>query len=195
MQHVSWFPLDRGADAIIEVGLARSLYLPQALHLFHPRPTPWRSIANELSQALSSLFPSQHQKPVTVAPFSEWIGLLEANAVEFRGGAALKLLPLFKGIAAAEERLRNRFGTATVNYETFGIVSIATEKMEALSPTMRSIPSMEDEGGHPTRWVHYWHSRGFIPSRSELPLGPVQAREDIHNKAILLKSFNATPKL
>lgn len=151
------------------MGLERTLPSPQTLHLYHPRPTPWSSIVSGISAALASLSPSKSTEPIPTIPFSEWFQILQEKAIgagedEVRRIPALKLLSFFRPLAQGDQLLRSR-GASNLQSRTneaLGFVTLATEKMQSISVTVRGMRSMEEEGGYPARWAQYWHSKGLF---------------------------------
>ena len=158
------------------MGLERELPSPQTVHLYHPRPTPWSSLVSGISEALASLSISKSADPIPTIPISEWVRLLEEKAQgagedEVRRIPALKLLSFFEPLAQGDEALRTRLSPPDTDTdsaaseelkEALGFVTLATEKMQTISPTVKGMRSMEEEGGYPAKWIAYWHSKGLF---------------------------------
>lgn len=133
---------------------------------------------NGVADALATVTNSGRRLPVV--PWSEWLAKLEAHSLA--GGdtshivrvPALKLLPFYRQLAASDAALRESKPkseseseseeTTHAELEAAGFVRIATDKMQALSPTLRNLDPMD--GDHPKRWIAYWHSRGLFDPHS-----------------------------
>lgn len=105
-----------------------------------------------------------------IVPWSEWLARLEAQSSAGDSHSsiaripALKLLPFYRRLAASDTAVREseRATHGSSEVEAVGFVRIATDKMQALSPTLRNLAPMDAD--HPKRWIAYWHSRGLFDS-------------------------------
>ncbi|KZT01340.1 acetyl-CoA synthetase-like protein [Laetiporus sulphureus 93-53] len=146
---VDWVPLDVAAQAMVEFTKASHDYI--VVHLVHPHPVSWSSIANSLSRELS----------VSLVEYTEWLARLESlldsshseslEEVEaLRDMRALRLLPFFRGLA------RTRGGNA------LGFPELAVEKAKNLSPTLANgAPLTADDA---VKWLTYWRGIGLLPT-------------------------------
>ncbi|SJK98376.1 uncharacterized protein ARMOST_01641 [Armillaria ostoyae] len=133
---VSWVPLDMAAQTIRDICCSHSYDSTRptcVLHLVHPKPTSWSSIASALSNALS----------VPLVPYNLWASNLEKCSTV----PAYKLLEFFQTLVASHRP----------NVEAFGLPMLDASLALSISSTL-SDPGLQSLG--PTdalRWLSYWN--------------------------------------
>ncbi|KAK7472181.1 hypothetical protein VKT23_000303 [Stygiomarasmius scandens] len=141
---MSWIPADMAACAIrdfLSVPEAEITGKTSVVHLIHPRPVQWSTLARLIASRLK----------VDVVPFTQWIERLErAGQIDQdaeRKISALRILPFYKGIASVVEE---------PGLEAFGLAEIETERAKRLSSTLSdpNAPQLGEE--HVDRWLSYW---------------------------------------
>ncbi|KZP17631.1 putative aminoadipate reductase [Athelia psychrophila] len=112
----SWLPMDVVSQAILDVAFSKQ---PPSitLNIVHPRPSQWSTIITSVSSAMNRAGITRGRLPLV--SFKEWFGRLEerskyADADEMAKNPAIKILEFFRGIAAADEVMRNRTFPVTV---------------------------------------------------------------------------------
>ncbi|KAF8878947.1 putative aminoadipate reductase [Infundibulicybe gibba] len=152
---VSWIPMNSVSQAILETTF--SIDPPAVtLNLVHPRPVGWNSIITAIGHALRRRQLADESFPII--PFQQWFGSLEERARTATDGdleliPAIKLLDFFRrGMASFNPILGAQNGQDTV--ESGGVTRFKTDRAEATSVTMRTLPSIGDEDAG--RWVDYW---------------------------------------
>lgn len=140
------------AKSLIDFRLSGKPSSSTIIHLIHPRPTTWLSLAKSIAAELS----------IPLVPFSEWLAKLEQSGKSKTNGSvevedlrripALRLLPFFKSMSARVEDSPNAFG--------FPI--LACEMAAQLSGTLSDpdIPQLSENDAR--KWVRYWRKVGFI---------------------------------
>ncbi|KAF8878948.1 putative aminoadipate reductase [Infundibulicybe gibba] len=157
---VSWIPMNSVSQAILET--AFSIDPPAvALNLVHPRPIEWNSIITAIGHALRRRQLANESFPII--PFQQWFGRLEERARTATDGdleliPAIKLLDFFRGVASFDSTLGTQNGQETM--ESGGVTRFKTDRAEATSVTMRTLPSIGDEDAG--RWVDYWEKVGLF---------------------------------
>ncbi|KAK0192594.1 male sterility protein-domain-containing protein [Armillaria mellea] len=133
---VSWVPIDMAAQAIRDICCSHSYdntRPTRVLHLAHPKPAPWSSIALALSNALS----------VPLVPYDLWV----SNLVNCRAVPAYKLLEFFQTLINSHRP----------NAEAFGLPMLDSSLASSISSTL-SDPGLQSLG--PTdalRWLLHWN--------------------------------------
>lgn len=103
-----------------------------------------------------------HNQQLPIVPWSEWYNKLElCGPDDINRIPALKLLPFYRSLAAGDSALRTLDKGEAANREALGFVTLATDKMQVISSTLRELPSLE--GGDSERWITYWQSKGLLP--------------------------------
>lgn len=125
---------------------------------------------NGIADALVTVVNDGTRLPIV--PWSKWLARLEAHSSvgdspsNIARVPALKLLPFYRRLSASDVAVRDSESEetthATSDVEAAGFVRIATDKMQALSPTLRNLAPMDAD--HPKRWIAYWHYRGLFDS-------------------------------
>ncbi|KAF8869423.1 putative aminoadipate reductase [Infundibulicybe gibba] len=157
---VSWIPMNSVSQAILET--AFSIDPPAvALNLVHPRPVEWNSIITAIGHALRRRQLANESFPII--PFQQWFGRLEERARTATDGdleliPAIKLLDFFRGVASFDSTLGTQNVQETV--ESGGVTRFKTDRAEATSVTMKTLPSIGDEDAG--RWVDYWEKVGLF---------------------------------
>lgn len=116
-----------------------------------------------MSAAADALASITGNRPLPLVPFSEWLKKLETYGPEdMKRIPALKLLLFYRSLAAGDSTLQALEEGEAAEREALGSVKIATDKMQALSPTLRDMPPLTS--AEPSRWVAYWSSKGLFQS-------------------------------
>ncbi|KAF8878687.1 hypothetical protein CPB84DRAFT_1793984, partial [Gymnopilus junonius] len=149
---VDWIPLDMAAKSLADFSFSRNLSLSTIIHLIHPRPTPWKSLANCIASDLS----------IPLVPFSQWLETLEQHGKSKSGDhievddmrriPALRLLQFFKDMSVKIED----------SPAAFGFPCLASEMGVGLSPTLSSMHIRQLDKTDVNRWLGYWRNVGFI---------------------------------
>ncbi|KAK0238145.1 hypothetical protein EDD85DRAFT_921521 [Armillaria nabsnona] len=133
---VSWVPLDMAAQAIRDICYSYShdiTHPTRVLHLAHPKPTPWSSIALALSNALS----------VPLVPYDLWVSNLERCSTV----PAYKLLEFFQKLVTSRRS----------NVEAFALPMLDSSFALSISSTL-SDPGLQSLGSTDAlRWLSYWN--------------------------------------
>ncbi|PBK89816.1 acetyl-CoA synthetase-like protein [Armillaria gallica] len=133
---VSWVPLDMAAQAIRDICCSHSYDIThptRVLHLAHPKPTPWSSIALALSNALS----------VPLVPYDLWVSNLERCSTV----PAYKLLEFFQTLVTSHRP----------NVEAFALPMLDSSFALSISSTL-SNPGLQSLGSTDAlRWLSYWN--------------------------------------
>jgi len=146
---VDWIPLDLAARVLVE--FSKFPATPSILHLVHPRPVAWSSIAASLSAELS----------LDVVPYSQWLSALEQENKEGDAGQgsvqrvrelrALRLLSFFQSIARKEG-----------GKSAMGFPALAVTNAKACSPSLAD-PALTSLGATDVhKWVAYWRKVGLL---------------------------------
>ncbi|PIL34315.1 hypothetical protein GSI_03090 [Ganoderma sinense ZZ0214-1] len=147
---VAFLPSYPSARAFVEMRNSRSL----VLHLSHPRPVPWHTLIVPIAKELG----------VPLVPFSHWLTTLEKcdnDTLDVRSldptqnNPALRLLGLFRSWAS------------TSNPGPVSAMRMSTEKAEAASETLSSLPALDAEVAR--GWVAGWRRVGFLPMTGQPP--------------------------
>ncbi|KAH9841056.1 uncharacterized protein C8Q71DRAFT_436612 [Rhodofomes roseus] len=141
---VSWVPLATAASAL--AGLVHAAYKKDVIHLIHPRPVTWSSLAAVIADELD----------VSLVPFAEWLSRLEAlhdapprrpdarTEVELlRTVRALRVLPWYQGLQTS------RSGT-----EALGFPALSVARAKELSPVLAEAASLSSEDVR--KWLAFW---------------------------------------
>ncbi|TFY65192.1 hypothetical protein EVJ58_g2123 [Rhodofomes roseus] len=151
---VQWIPLDIATDAIIDFRKASTP--THTVHLAHPRPVPWHTLAVAVSDVLS----------VPLVPFPAWLAKLEEQAAAYnaqsaaaqaetlRGLRALHLLPMFRGMLQKEGKEKGRMALGLADMD----VSLARAASSTLAD--RAVRQLGAEDVR--RWVAYWRKVGLL---------------------------------
>ena len=131
------------------------------VHLIHPRPVSWSSLARVVSTVQS----------VPLVPYEEWFAKLEkaAESVSQSGSAketegeidlmrslrALRILPFFKSVATASQ---------SNNGEAMGFPDLEVTQAVASSPTLADPDLRQLDAGDVVRWLAYWRGVGLLSS-------------------------------
>lgn len=138
--------------------MARHAPTEAVVHLYHPRPVPWTTI---IRSAADALMPLTNDSALPLVSWAEWLAKLESYGSEdVKRIPGLKLLPFYRGLARGDAQARSLAEHEASQREAVGFVTIATGKMQALSPTLHDMNPMDPED--PKRWVAYWRSKGLF---------------------------------
>lgn len=153
-QKAAWIPLDISAKALVDF-----LSAPDSIdtvHLVHPRPVSWHSLAVVAAQEFS----------VPLVSFKEWVAKLEQYAeaivkeddtgLDSRHTSqsihAIELIPSYKAMA------QNSSGSG----HAAGLPDLSVEKTSIASPTLAD-PSLPQLGpAHVKSWIAYWRRVGLF---------------------------------
>jgi hypothetical protein len=147
-QVVSWISLPLASKVVIEITTFDVSNLDQgikALHLTHPRPVKWSTVMKVVAEKLS----------LPLTSYAEWLGKLQALQKHTSDGAvkisALRLLPFFEQVQAS-----------AAGQEAMVGVTLATEKAQRISQTLRD-PNLPMIGNTEfDAWVKYWCAAGLL---------------------------------
>lgn len=148
-QGVNWIPLEITAGAVVDFRKASNA--THTVHLVHPRPVSWHSLAVAVSAELS----------VPLVSFADWLAKLEKTAEAVaqsdresemvRSLRALHLLPFFRGMA---EKQSGRMA--------MGLPDLSVSQAVAGSPTLAD-PNIRQLGEVDVkRWIAYWRKVGVF---------------------------------
>ncbi|KAL6306740.1 hypothetical protein BKA93DRAFT_894740 [Sparassis latifolia] len=149
---VNWIPSEYASRAIADFRRASEGNL--FVHLNHPRPVSWSSLASVISSELS----------IKLISYAEWLAMLQEGAqLSSEGGSdrvdvallrkhrALRLLPFFKRVASLEN------GALAM-----GFPDLSIKHAMALSPTLAD-PQIRELGPDDVRkWLTYWRQLGVF---------------------------------
>ncbi|KAF4610030.1 hypothetical protein D9613_010647 [Agrocybe pediades] len=163
----SWLPSHAVSQAILDVALASSSSSGAthnlALNIVHPAPIQWNTTISLLNEVLvkEGVLPAH----LPSVDFERWIGLLEEKASGTSEGdlsdiPAIKLLDFFRGTAYKDKALQLERGLLVNDVEVGGLATFSTDKIRAVSETMRYLPSLGQNDAD--MWVKYWKGVGFI---------------------------------
>ncbi|QRV80641.1 L-aminoadipate-semialdehyde dehydrogenase [Ceratobasidium sp. AG-Ba] len=164
MGHTSWIPLDRAALAIHEVYVDRSVTMPTVIHCAHPRPIPWSDMVKMFDRALRLCV--AHVTNFEVVPFSEWNQRITRAAATFGGSEAEKArrYPSSKIQDMVDQMVQYANSTetngSTASREMGGIVALDMTQALALSRTLRSVESLDQQ--YVDKWIMYWQANGLF---------------------------------
>jgi len=152
---VNLIPFDIAAAAIVDFRSASNA--THTVHLVHPRPVSWRSIATVIASELS----------VVLVPLDDWLAKLEQSArslpkndkerkARLRELRAILLIPYFRSLTKAVTASR-----AALNWPDPDV----TEAVKA-SPTLAN-PELRQIGAEDVRrWLEYWRKVGLLPKET-----------------------------
>jgi len=155
---VNWIPLEIAAGAVVDFREASNP--THTVHLVHPRPVSWHSLATVVSAELN----------VPLVPFVDWLAKLEQTAQSLSQSAyergsqadpgtemvrslrALQLLPFFKVVG--EKLVSARMA--------MGLPDLSVEQAVKGSPTLAD-PDIRQLGSEDVkRWLAYWRKVGLF---------------------------------
>ncbi|OSX58884.1 hypothetical protein POSPLADRAFT_1059977 [Postia placenta MAD-698-R-SB12] len=151
---VVWVPLDVAAQAMVDF-MDTPPHI-KVVHLNHPRPVSWHSLAVHVAQAFS----------VPLVPYHEWLAKLEQAALDVSQAEsagsdsrkalqdlhAIQLLPFYRGLAA----------NFNVGRLSVGMFQLDVSQAVAASPTL-SDPNVSQLGAeHVKNWLAYWRKVGLL---------------------------------
>jgi hypothetical protein len=148
-QVVSWISLPLASKVVIEITIFDVSNLDQGikvLHLTHPRPVKWSTVVKVVAEKLF----------LPLTSYAEWLGKLQTLQKHTADGAvkisALRLLPFFEQVQAS----------AAAGQEAMVGVTLATEKAQRISQTLRdpNLPMIRNT--EVDAWVKYWCTAGLL---------------------------------
>ncbi|KIM43694.1 hypothetical protein M413DRAFT_443603 [Hebeloma cylindrosporum] len=154
----SWLPSHAVSQTILDV--AWSTESPAALNVVHPRPVAWNSVISSINEAIVQEGVAPTLLPVV--DFQTWFFKLEDRAKDpspetLTSIPAVKLLDFFRGTVEMDAVLRQQAKKGT---ETGGLAMFSTSKVQSISETMKTLPSLGPADAQ--AWVKYWKNAGFF---------------------------------
>ncbi|KAG7092005.1 putative NRPS-like protein biosynthetic cluster [Marasmius oreades] len=140
---VSWVPLRAAGQAMVDfLNSPSDAENPRFLHLVHPRPVPWRMIAQILVKELDASLVSS----------KDWLYALE-GVVQGRTQHlnALVLLPFFKAVLSESKEKAK---------EAFGANRLSTVRSQATSRHLQILDLLEEKDV--LMWLEYWKRQGVL---------------------------------
>ncbi|KAK7453574.1 hypothetical protein VKT23_011851 [Stygiomarasmius scandens] len=139
---ISLIPADMAASAIRDFLDAPATEAnPTFVHLIHPKPAKWSSLARIIASRLK----------VDVLPYSQWLERLEDAGKVVENAeqkiSALRILPFYKGMLQCLD---------APNCEAFGMVEIETKEAVRLSKTLADPGLAQLDEKDVDRWLSYW---------------------------------------
>ncbi|CAL1699337.1 unnamed protein product [Somion occarium] len=140
---VSWISADAASQAIVEM---RNSDAPH-LHLSHPQPVPWETIAEPIRQTLD----------LSSVSYGDWLKSLTAlnsgssadTEVELLDRfPALKILDIFLDAANSE------------SVEAMGLPRLDVSRALGVAPSLQGVPPLS--GRDTLGWIAYWKGHGFL---------------------------------
>ncbi|KAJ7246827.1 acetyl-CoA synthetase-like protein [Mycena haematopus] len=145
----SWIDFDAVTGGVLDVAFSTKAE-SNVYNLVHPRPVSWNFVAKTLREVLAKKgFPE-----LPLVPFADWFAKLEvaSEKADARTIPGISLIGFFHYLATAS--------TTTSSDTEFGEMDFATEKMQAVSSTIRAVRPMGAD--HVEAWVSYWVAAGYI---------------------------------
>lgn len=153
-QDVDWIPADLAAGAILD--FCKYPGPAHIVHLTHPRPVSWRSVAASIAEEFS----------VPLVPYSEWFAKLEEHCTQsglrlavaplpddvLRGQHALRLMPFYRNVAERVNSASHALGMVKLDL---------TEALKA-SPTLADPDLRQLRVQDAQRWIAYWRKTGMF---------------------------------
>jgi len=150
-KNVDWIPPHHTASAVVDLSQTAPSSDEQVVHLVHPRPVPWDTLANALAKELTN---------VKVVSYAEWLKALDTHAASTSTNAkaddirALRLIPFFHSLSARSD---------AEGLQAFGFASLGTERAVALSKTMADETVLVQLGNADAKaWIADWRRIGHL---------------------------------
>lgn len=123
----------------------------EVLHIVHPRPVPWNTIASAFAKELN----------LPLVPYQKWLEGLERKFAE-AGQKPAQIGQAFADVPAL--RLIDFFRAAkpVPGLEPLGMRPLASEKAQLSSRTLREAEKIGPKDVE--KWVAFWRKSGFLPS-------------------------------
>lgn len=124
------------------------------MHLVHPRPVAWRTLATAVAAALN----------VALVPYTVWLGKLEQYAAQSLSGVAaasapvirslraLHLLPMYRGMGEKVGRGRRALGMADMD-----VVRATAASATLADADLRQLGAADVQA-----WLAYWRKVGLL---------------------------------
>ncbi|EPQ52402.1 polyketide synthase, partial [Gloeophyllum trabeum ATCC 11539] len=157
---ISWLPVSTAAAALSEMIDSEE----PILHLRHPSPVPWSSIANPIAASLN----------LSTISFQEWFQLLREELEAIDRGTRTMSRELEPGIRAMDvyRTACPMDHPARAITDSNGItVILAMEKALQCSPTLRDPRLPQIQPSDALKWIDYWRKIGFLPEQCSGPSG------------------------
>ncbi|THV08177.1 acetyl-CoA synthetase-like protein [Dendrothele bispora CBS 962.96] len=149
LEEISWIPADLVARAFrdfLDAPDAETQGNPSFVHLIHPRPVRWSTLARTIGSKLN----------VDVVPFTTWLKKLEEVGKKDKNAeekiSALRILPSYQGMAAKYSGSHEQ----TELEEAFGMTLIGNENAKRLSKTLADPDAPQLGQEDLMRWLAYW---------------------------------------
>ncbi|KZT25643.1 hypothetical protein NEOLEDRAFT_1178119 [Neolentinus lepideus HHB14362 ss-1] len=148
---ISWLPADMAAAAMLDMLDCTE----PVLHLRHPKPIPWNSMAMPMAKLLD----------VTTAPFPEWLARLEhewkaqgIRKISPRLDPAIRIINMYRSACPPEHPASG----ITESNGMFPVLSI--DKAVSASVTLQApdLPPLQEDDFE--RWFNYWRHVDFLTS-------------------------------
>jgi len=146
---INFLPFEIAASALLD--FRKTSNPAHTVHLVHPRPVSWHSIAAAIASELS----------IPLVPFLEWLETLEKVALTLsqntnephrRGPRVVQLIPFFRAQVhkTASGRVALRWPDVEVREAVKGSLTLA-------DPNLRQVGADDVK-----RWLGYWRKVGFL---------------------------------
>ncbi|KZT50215.1 NAD(P)-binding protein [Calocera cornea HHB12733] len=151
---VSWLPVDKAAQSIIEVmhGRATESRVDLTyLNVAHPHAVHWDLILESIAKTLHC----------ELVPSHEWMQRLNESAdrpTDIEGNPAIKLLDFFRRACASSEGIEDNRGYE--RKEAMGVPDLETAGARARSETLGQLRPLDQKDAD--RWLAYWINRGLF---------------------------------
>ncbi|PCH42382.1 acetyl-CoA synthetase-like protein [Wolfiporia cocos MD-104 SS10] len=151
---VTWIPLDLAASAIID--FSRATNSTHTVHLAHPRPVSWHSLATIVASEFD----------IPLVPYAEWLANLERVAQAgdvlengtFPSPAkrmhALQLLPTYRGLGVKTD--------AESSTLALGMADMEVQKAVEASSTLADVQVRQLGPQDVHQWIAYWRKAGLF---------------------------------
>ncbi|PSR76147.1 hypothetical protein PHLCEN_2v8645 [Hermanssonia centrifuga] len=143
-KEISWLPTEDAARALVETKNTDVRYL----HLAHPHPVNWSTIANPIATELD----------LPLVPYTEWLSLLTKSRKGLESkieqevvkvNSALKLLDFFTQISLAPES------------REMAMPRLDLSQARSNSPALNEVKPLSADIA--LKWISYWRHSGFLP--------------------------------
>ncbi len=131
-QGVSWLPVHIAAQLLVD-HIDNSTPI---MHLVHPKPVSWSTLARFASQELN----------VKLVSYSHWLEVLEKSTLDAKVFPAMRILTYYK-------RCAKIIGSS--NREAFGLPRLSTTSIQEAS-----IPPLDEN--EVRNWLQYWREAKML---------------------------------
>lgn len=153
-QRLSWLPVDRAAQGIVEVVLRSGAgQMPsrtsQVWHILNPQTTTWAEVHQGLRDAGIRF---------EVVPVGVWLDRLERSSTNVQKNPTYKLLDFFQSKYATKSSVSSVAGPESASTSGKRASHDTTETLKAAS-ALRAVPPVRELV---TLFVRAWQSSGFL---------------------------------